>query len=1007
MIKISEILFKKKGVGGALQFLLALVAFFLLVVACSNDNLVEPRDPNRASLSVVVRNSVTGALINDATVTLLADGTEDEIASRVSSRGTATFSNVQRGSHSIMVEAAGYLGVIREDALVSWGADAQLQDQTVQVNLIPLTASLTGHLTFRDPANPSVERPAAGAKISVELTGFSTQNAVQRVFTTEVKANGKYEFKNLPATQDANYRIVLAEPFRVPTPAQRDVEAEDEPVFLRLTNGFILGIADLSANETVVVAKQTLTEIAELFRAVSNVISIDKLDNLGIAFNAQICPNNSVSPSALLTAIRANNEQRIERVEYDGIYLLIRARDGEWTAPRFEITIPAGMLKNAAGQAFAGATFTVNVTDLDPFMIIGERTRRLDANAVQDPENPISNQRITLHFSEDIAFEGENNPRRIVGKNAPKVEATQPINVEFHETNRRIMYVTPVEKWREGDNTITVTDFVSTNNNALASTVITVEVSNLADISGRNITLRRRGTDPISPTTQNIVLEWSGIKDADGYEIFIRDVGEDGFVFFDKVEKINAATPADTFAPVSFNALGRDSAVFMVQAFNERSRSRLSNQFVVKATTGGNVSEETMPTPTAGAVNCDDIEVVLNWAPVKGALIYQVQRRVYNSENGENDNWTTINANAQPGQFFDIDEVAAIGNRRFEFRVRALGTGTSATAWSNLVNVSVVAPAAPQIVAITDQWGFPVSCWINTFRISFPLEDGSDNPSNYEVQFRRNSDQWTDASSVSLPVPSYSMGNQLFNVFIGGSIMKDELRFRIRRIADATNYSCVDANWFESNIVKVAGTQLADVQNIVVEAGGGGDITCATTHIDISWNDVVGVGEYYVEIYDVSDWTLLYDNYVSTNYLLNVFLDGATEISINIYAISPNGGCFNSSGDIWVSVPAPEQFDFNESSHEVKLTSENIVLTWADIDNVDEYQIEYSLNFGGWQLFDTVLNDGTETIDLGTPQSLGAIVGSTVRVRIRGVNCVDLSAEQGWSTVITITVAED
>ena len=197
-----------------------------LLTACG-DSVVESYTPEtpvpaptittavdaQAKLNVLVVDGSSGQLIADAEVALSTGKT-----ATTSADGKVSFDSVAVGSHELRIEKAGYAPMVAASEIEAQQTENVFQafEKSITVQLYPLNASLEGYLRYND-ANSNY-LPAAGAIVRLVLDGGSNtvNNAaitsfLYREFQDTVDADGKYEFKELPATNSQNYSVYALE----------------------------------------------------------------------------------------------------------------------------------------------------------------------------------------------------------------------------------------------------------------------------------------------------------------------------------------------------------------------------------------------------------------------------------------------------------------------------------------------------------------------------------------------------------------------------------------------------------------------------------------------------------------------------------------------------------------------------------------------------------------------------------------------------------------------------
>ena len=144
-----------------------------------------------ATLSVVVRDAVTGALVEGATVALLSE------EKTTASNGNVSFEKVHAGFHKVYVTAPDYGPIVHDVNVTEF--DRRDDDNFIahevmsQAFIHPLTASVEGVLYYTD--GDGTKHEATGAKVRFEINDDRFAN---RKYDANVVA-GKFTIPNLPA----------------------------------------------------------------------------------------------------------------------------------------------------------------------------------------------------------------------------------------------------------------------------------------------------------------------------------------------------------------------------------------------------------------------------------------------------------------------------------------------------------------------------------------------------------------------------------------------------------------------------------------------------------------------------------------------------------------------------------------------------------------------------------------------------------------------------------------
>jgi len=166
-------------------------ATIALFSACSD--IVENPEP-QANLTVLVKNSIDGKPVADATVTLVSSGG----AVTTNSEGVAYFGGVTAGTHVLRVEADKFATALY-DVSADLAATNASGETNAAVNIMPLSSKLIGYAFYQDENGNWAA--ATGAKIRAIYTPSTTYSetalatiAANPSVTVTVGADGKYEF---------------------------------------------------------------------------------------------------------------------------------------------------------------------------------------------------------------------------------------------------------------------------------------------------------------------------------------------------------------------------------------------------------------------------------------------------------------------------------------------------------------------------------------------------------------------------------------------------------------------------------------------------------------------------------------------------------------------------------------------------------------------------------------------------------------------------------------------
>jgi len=181
-----------------------------LFAGCSGDAVENTNERDTASkLTVIVRDAITGELVDGAQVSLLPSGPV------VAKGGKASFDDVRMGTQSLKVEKTGYASVntVASEATNNIevnGTEGEYifsaSERSITVNLYPETASLYGYVFYTSAKGQTL--PAEGAKIYVE---FTDNSLINKLFEKQIDANGKYSFDSLPAGATGKVWAVVPE----------------------------------------------------------------------------------------------------------------------------------------------------------------------------------------------------------------------------------------------------------------------------------------------------------------------------------------------------------------------------------------------------------------------------------------------------------------------------------------------------------------------------------------------------------------------------------------------------------------------------------------------------------------------------------------------------------------------------------------------------------------------------------------------------------------------------
>ena len=251
-------------------------ALAVLLSSCG-DTVVDNDDSNpvqkKATLNVRVRDAITGNPL-EATVTLNTTGKSIV----TDANGNFSFKSIPIGSHSVLVEKAGYASAIVPASIpttngsggaTGGGNIAIATDYTADVNLYPKTASLQGYVYSED--NDGNIAAIAGATVRVEVT---SSQIVDKIISSVTNTTGLFKFDALPAV-GTGYTISFSDPakkYRIkqyPSTSVPDLKA-DFPSYITTA------------------VKFTTSELNSLFELVAYPSIIKSTDTLTFTFNNKI-----------------------------------------------------------------------------------------------------------------------------------------------------------------------------------------------------------------------------------------------------------------------------------------------------------------------------------------------------------------------------------------------------------------------------------------------------------------------------------------------------------------------------------------------------------------------------------------------------------------------------------------------------------------------------------------------------------------------------------------------
>jgi len=181
-----------------------------LFAGCSGDAVENTNERATTSkLTVIVRDAITGELVDGAQVSLLPSGPV------VAKGGKASFDDVRMGTQSLKVEKTGYASVNAATASNTFNQIAvnategeyifTPDERSITVNLYPETTDVYGYVLYANTKGQTL--PVENATVYVELTATGL---IKRAFEFKTGADGKYSFEKLPTGTTA--RIWAAAP---------------------------------------------------------------------------------------------------------------------------------------------------------------------------------------------------------------------------------------------------------------------------------------------------------------------------------------------------------------------------------------------------------------------------------------------------------------------------------------------------------------------------------------------------------------------------------------------------------------------------------------------------------------------------------------------------------------------------------------------------------------------------------------------------------------------------
>jgi len=182
-----------------------------LFAGCSGDAVENTGEGNTAAkLTVIVRDAITGELVDGAEVSLLPSGPV------VAKGGKVSFDGVRIGTQSLKVEKTGYapMSAVTSNNTLNQISVNQTEgeyifttnERSVTVQLYPETANVYGYIFYTSTKGQLL--PAKDVTVYAELTGTAF---IKRLFEFKTQADGKYSFEGLPAGTSARIWAVAPE----------------------------------------------------------------------------------------------------------------------------------------------------------------------------------------------------------------------------------------------------------------------------------------------------------------------------------------------------------------------------------------------------------------------------------------------------------------------------------------------------------------------------------------------------------------------------------------------------------------------------------------------------------------------------------------------------------------------------------------------------------------------------------------------------------------------------
>lgn len=368
-----------------------------VMLSSCGDNIIESGGPvsTTATLNVVVRDAVTGDVIDDAEVTLLT-APKAKIKKTVESTvGTVTFQDVHVGNHSVMVIADGYAGVVRgvnvSTDYASYTSDGVFiaTDNTAEIEVLPMDAKLTGVLYY---SMDGVSYPARqGTRVRVRL---DSDIYVERNYEVTTNASGVYTFNALPAVGAAYTITALEQTFPTST-----------GIAYKATNiGF--AVPSLVSGEMAYAADPALKFIYTepvtpfIYRGATignGFITVEREETVELLFSSNI-DTDKISLDPIEVRSKGSDVLGVT-LEYDANIVKVTPF-GQWPLDGFEIFIASNALASFNGNFAPGEVVEVRVVNDDLNTLPAITDLRIDSMTTSAGFVPVwESQSVRLRWS--------------------------------------------------------------------------------------------------------------------------------------------------------------------------------------------------------------------------------------------------------------------------------------------------------------------------------------------------------------------------------------------------------------------------------------------------------------------------------------------------------------------------------------------------------------------------------------------------------------------------------